>query len=70
MKEEDIIKKAEKSFLEDDKLEPFLNREYAEETKRIYGLLKDKCSMGDFESPKDRAIFDVVYDILREVKRK
>jgi len=63
---EEAIKRAEKSFLKDDKKEPFISREYAEETKRIYGLLKNKSSMGDFENPTDRAIFDVIYDILRE----
>ncbi len=67
-KTQEIIKRAEKSFLEADKEEPFLSREYAEETKRIYGLIKNKSSMGDFESPTDRAIFDIVYDILREIK--
>jgi len=63
--QDSVIRKAEVTFLEDDEAEPFLNREYAEETKRIYSLLKDKHSMGDFESPKDRAIFDLVQDILR-----
>lgn len=64
----EAIKKAEKSFLQEDKKEPFLDREYVDETKRIFCLLKDKSSMGDFENPTDRAIFDVVYDILRELK--
>lgn len=58
------IQKAEENFLEDDKLEPFSNREYVKETKRIYSLLEDKHAMGDFDDPKDRAIFDVVNDIL------
>ena len=35
-KTQEIIKRAEKSFLEADKVEPFLSREYADETKRIY----------------------------------
>jgi len=65
MNEDEIVKQAEANFLEDDEAEPFLNREYAEETKRIYGLLKNKASMGDFDSPQDRAIFDIVQDILR-----
>lgn len=65
MNEDEIIKQAEATFLEDDEAEPFLNREYAEETKRIYGLLKDKHTMGNFENPQDRAIFDVVSDVLR-----
>ncbi len=43
-----VIQKAETNFLEDDELEPFTNREYAAETKRIYGLLKNKASMGGF----------------------
>ena len=64
----EAIKRAEKSFLEEDKKEPFLNREYVEETKRIFSLLRNKSSMGDFENPTDRAIFDLVYDILREIK--
>ena len=65
MNEDEIIKQAEAIFLEDDEAEPFINREYVEETKRIYGLLKDKHTMGGFESPQDRAIFDVVSDVLR-----
>ena len=65
---EEAISKAEKSFLEEDKKEPFLDREYVDETKRIFSLIKGKSSMGDFENPTDRAIFDVVYDILREIK--
>ena len=65
MNEDEIIKQAEAIFLEDDEAEPFISREYAEETKRIYGLLKENHAMGDFPNPKDRAIFDVVYDLLR-----
>jgi len=65
MNEDEIVKQAEANFLEDDEAEPFLNREYADETKRIYTLLRNKASMGDFDSPQDRAIFDIVQDILR-----
>ena len=65
-----IIQKAEAIFLEDDELEPFINREYVEETKRIYGLLRNKASMGDFDSPQDRAIFDIVEDIFRETQNQ
>ncbi len=64
MNEDEIIKQAETNFLEDDTLEPFANREYVEETKRIYDLLKNEHPMGDFKSPQDRAIFDVAYDLL------
>lgn len=67
---DEVIKKVEANFLEDDKLEPFINREYAEETIRIYTLLRNKASMGDFDSPQDRAIFDVVEDILRETQNQ
>lgn len=62
-----VILKAEKSFIEEDKEEPFLDREYVDETKRIFSLLKE--GNGDFENPTDRAIFDIVKDIFREVKK-
>lgn len=65
-----ILRNAETNFLLDDKDEPFLNREYAEETKRIYKLLRNKASMGDFDSPQDRAIFDIVEDIFRGVENQ
>ncbi len=65
MNEDETIKLAESTFLEDDEAEPFLNREYVNETKRIYTLLKNNHAMGDFEDPKDRAVFDLVQDILR-----
>ena len=68
--QDSVIQKAEANFLEDDELEPFLDREYAEETKRIYDLLKNKASMGDFESPQDRAIFDIVEDIFLGVEKQ
>ena len=62
-----VILKAEKSFLKEDKQEPFLDREYAEETKRIFGLLKE--GSGDFENSIDRTFFDIVKDIFREIKK-
>jgi len=68
--QDSIIRSAEAVFLEDDEAEPFKNREYVEETKRIYGLLKNKASMGDFDSPQDRAIFDLVEDIFLGVEEQ
>ena len=68
--QDSILENAEIDFSLDDKSEPFINREYAEETKRIYGLLKNKASMGDFDSPQDRAIFDIVEDIFRGVENQ
>lgn len=64
---EKVILKAEKSFLKEDKKEPFIDREYVDETKRIFSLLK--ADVGDFENPTDRAIFDIVKDIFREIRK-
>ena len=63
-----IIKKIEKEFIKEDKAEPFINREYVEETKRIFGLLKE--SVGDFDNDTNRAIYDIVQDIFRYYRRK
>ena len=63
MERKQIINKVEKSFNTEDKKEPFLNRAYVDETKRILNLLKSDC--GDFENPTDRAIYDIVTDILK-----
>ena len=63
-----IIEKLEKEFIKEDKEEPFLNREYVEETKRIYKLLKEEIDSE--ENPTDRAIYDIVNDIFRELDRE
>ena len=64
-----IIEKLEKSFIEEDKAEPFLDREYVEETKRIYKLLKNNNTNSDFIDSTDRVIYDIVKDIFREVRK-
>ena len=63
-----IIEKLEREFIKEDKKEPFLNREYVEETKRIYKLLKGEIDSE--ENPTDRAIYDIVNDIFRELDRE
>lgn len=58
-----ILKKLKKSFVKEDKEEPFLNREYVEETLRIFDLLIGGFDLG--ESQTDNAIQDVVNDVFR-----
>lgn len=65
MKKKETIERAEKSFLKEDKAEPFIDRAYVKETKRIFGLLKE--DNGDFEDVTDRAIYDIVSDIFRGI---
>ncbi len=69
MNKKEIIKKLEKSFVKEDKAEPFLDREYVEETKRIYKLLKNNDTSSDFIDATDKAIYDIVEDIFREIKK-
>jgi hypothetical protein len=71
MKEEseiDIIKKLKKEFLKEDKKEPFLDREYVDESLRIFDILSE--GIGDFEDETDRAIYDIVQDIFRYFRIK
>lgn len=59
---EDVLKKLKENFIKEDESEPFQNREYAEETIRIFDLL-----IGGFDLDKnevDNATFDIVTDIF------
>lgn len=61
MTKKEILKKLLKSFEEEDKKEPFLDREYVEETKRIYnGLI-----ISDVDNYVGKATYDIVNDIFR-----
>ncbi len=60
----EILEKLSKSFNEADKEEPFINREYVEETQRIY----DNLINGGIDEYQERAINDIVSDIFRHFK--
>jgi len=63
-----LIFKAKKSFNNEDKKEPFLDRYYVEETNRMFDLLLE--DIGDFPDATDRAIYDIVKDLFREFKKE
>jgi parvulin-like peptidyl-prolyl isomerase len=60
-----IIAKLKKSFNAEDRMEPFENREYADETNRLYDMLMEEYPY-DPPDQKDKAVFDIVTDILKE----
>ena len=60
---EKTIERLEISFIIEDKKEPFINREYVKETKRIFKLLKSGI-IGSEQDVTDRAIYDIVNDIF------
>jgi hypothetical protein len=61
----DVIKQIQRTFNKEDKSDPFTNREYVEETNRIYkNLLTDH---GDFDDATDKATYDIVMEILRQL---
>ncbi len=62
----EILEKLSKSFNEEDKKEPFIDRGYVEETKKIYGYLIN----GGIDQYDQRAINDIVSDIFRHFKTK
>jgi len=57
-----ILKKLLKNFEEEDKKEPFLDRGYVEETKKIYQALMEGAFSDDFQ---ERAIYDIGLDIFK-----
>lgn len=59
----DIIKELKEEFIEEDKKEPFENRDYFDETIRIFDLLLGVFD--DNENETNNAIYDVVSDIFR-----
>lgn len=59
----DILKILKQQFIEEDIKEPFRNREYVEETIRIFDMLIDGFDLS--ENQYDNAIYDVVNDIFR-----
>ena len=63
MNKTEILEKLKQSFVDDDKKEPFQNREYVEETLRIFDLLIAGFDLGKNE--QDNAIFDIVNDIFK-----
>lgn len=62
MSKTEILEKLKKSFIEEDKQEPFQNREYVEETLRVFDLLIGGFDLGEDE--KNNAIQDIVSDIF------
>lgn len=61
---EKLMKQLLKEFLKEDKDDPFIDRDYVEETKRIYKLLMVPEGMTQHLNI-DRAVYDIVADILR-----
>lgn len=62
MSKAEILKKLKQSFIDEDVKEPFTDKEYVEETLRIFDLL-----LGGFNSDEnetDNAIYDIVTDIF------
>lgn len=59
----DILIKLRHDFIEEDRKEPFMNREYVEETIRVFDMLIDGFDLS--ENVYDNAIQDVVSDIFR-----
>jgi len=59
-----IIGKLKKSFNEEDKTEPFDDREYVDESNRLFDLLMEEYPI-DPQDSRDRAIVDIVIDIFR-----
>lgn len=65
---EDILRKLKQNFIEEDKSEPFLNREYVEETIRVFNfLINPNNSLVNNLSPlfQDKSVYDIVSDIFR-----
>lgn len=63
-----FMKKCKQMFEADEKSEPFADKEYAKETKRIYKFLAE--GVGDLDNPTDKAIFDIVNQIFHELEKK
>jgi hypothetical protein len=59
-----ILAKMKRSFNEEDKADPFNDRDYVDETNRLFDLLMEEYPH-DPEDSKDRAIYDIVADIFR-----
>ena len=60
-----LMKQLLKEFLKEDKSDPFINRDYVDETKRIYELLRVPEGMANVDNETDRAVYYIVADILR-----
>lgn len=59
-----MIEKLERIFKKEDKTDPFGDREYAEESKRLFKILKEGEGILDLQDPKDRATYDIVTDVI------
>jgi hypothetical protein len=66
MNKQKILEKLKKQFIKEDKEEPFLNRAYVKETKRIFDMLLGVKKSSFNET--DYAIFDIVDDIFKYYK--
>lgn len=56
------MKKLKEDFNKGDREEPFIDREYVEETNRVYDVLIE--GIGDEPNSTDKAIFDIVNEIF------
>ena len=64
-----LIKRLLGRFIDEDRVDRFADREYVEETKRIYKLLIVPEGMADFKNPTDRAIYDIVMEIIGHMEK-
>lgn len=63
----DIIRKLKADFVKEDTTEPFVNREYVDETIRLFDML-DIYSDEPERDFTDEAIRDIVNDIFRHFR--
>lgn len=61
---EDILKELKKRFVEEDTKEPFVNREYVEDTLQVFDMLISGDE-DDFIGVNGGALCDVISDIFR-----
>ncbi len=66
-KRKELIEKLETRFHNEDIIEPFNDRFYVFECKRIYNLLKK--SIGDCNNATELAWFDITHEIIDKLSK-
>jgi hypothetical protein len=59
-----VMRKLHKVFRDEDRADPFYDREYVAECNRIFNFLKNSNGISDMTSSTDRAMYDIVLDIF------
>ena len=62
----ELMNRLRKRFVDGDKQEPFADREYVKESKRLFKLYGGVLADG---SAEDRASYDIVTDLIQDIKR-